>query len=523
MITLPVGVFDDPKNQRQELFTLDLLKSNIIIYGLAMSGKTTFAKNLLMKLHEGYSPKTENIYIIDFSGALLKYRELGLVCACFDNSNEENVKRLFNKLEQILAANTRVLAGMNFLEYQKEDKPPHVTFILENLNGFLSEKRYEPYQEKLQKLCREGLSKGITVILTATDTAGGISHYSSSFGQKVAFEMPAEKYAEIFGKKVNPPMTLPGRGIANIDNEIFEFQGFLPFRSEETEFPAVIASTKEHAPKIASFDGDLNFENFDRFSNCHQSVVQAEKDSGKLFPVTVGLDYYEMKPVTIDVAKTASIGIYGKRQSGKTNLLWLLIEKVIQIRNKMGTRVVLFDDGRKQLQPIVKYLQLKKIEHEIFTQLSELKDYLFKMRYYKTESDDYELKDNPYTIFVMQNKSLYTTKASECMEQYFPEMQAEAYAKWLFIYSDVKTISDIGMRNAYNDSLSMAFLLDNIGEFVADRGSKTVFGSMDPQELKEQFARIEKGDGYFYDIESDELIKLKFIYKTNHLLTPTSS
>jgi hypothetical protein len=68
------------------------------------------------------------------------------------------------------------------------------------------------------------------------------------------------------------------------------------------------------------------------------------------------------------------------------------------------------------------------------------------------------------------------------------------------------------MKNAFNDSLSVAFLLDNIGEFAADRGSKTIFGAMDPKELKEQYARIETGDGYFYDIDSDELVKLKFIY-----------
>ena len=67
------------------------------------------------------------------------------------------------------------------------------------------------------------------------------------------------------------------------------------------------------------------------------------------------------------------------------------------------------------------------------------------------------------------------------------------------------------MKNAFNDSLSIAFLLDNIGEFAADRGSKTIFGAMDPKELKEKYARIETGDGYFYDIDCDELVKLKFI------------
>ena len=57
----------------------------------------------------------------------------------------------------------------------------------------------------------------------------------------------------------------------------------------------------------------------------------------------------------------------------------------------------------------------------------------------------------------------------------------------------------------------MAFLLDNIAEFVSDRGSRSVFGEMDPKELKNEYAKCELGDGYYYDIESDELKKIKLI------------
>ena len=32
---------------------------------------------------------------------------------------------------------------------------------------------------------------------------------------------------------------------------------------------------------------------------------------------------------------------------------------------------------------------------------------------------------------------------------------------------------------------------------------KTIFGSMDVKSLKEDYARCEKGDGYYYDVEAD--------------------
>ena len=515
---LPIGVYDDPGNQKQGIIELDIQKSNIIVFGSSMSGKTTFVKNLLVQMHESFTPETENVYIIDFSGALLSYKDFGFVCACFDNSNEENIRRLFNKLESILHDNTRLLGGVNFPQYKKENKPAHTTFIIENFNGFLMDKRYESYQEKLLKLCREGLSKGITTILTVADTAGGANRFIGGFGQKISFEMPSDKLIEIFNTRVNPPMNLQGRGLANIENQIFEFQGFLPFKDEETEFENYKEKINakfagKDIPKLVSFDGELTEENFKEYESKQMSIDDVNSSAGYICPATVGLDYYEMKPVTVDLARISSVGIYGKRQSGKTNLLWLLVESAIKLKNELGIRFVLFEDGRKQLEKIADYLVDNSIDTKLIYNIKDMENYLFNEGYYKTQYDvDLELKDNPFTVFIIQNKSAFTGKADNVMRSYFPEMLSEADNKWLFIYSDVKNINEMDIRGAFNDSLSVAFLLDNIGEFANDRGSKTIFGLMDAKELKETYARIEKGDGYFYDIESDELLKLKFIY-----------
>ncbi|MBQ2363751.1 MAG: hypothetical protein II287_09090, partial [Bacteroidaceae bacterium] len=79
-----------------------------------------------------------------------------------------------------------------------------------------------------------------------------------------------------------------------------------------------------------------------------------------------------------------------------------------------------------------------------------------------------------------------------------------------FIFSDVRKIgnNDRDTESSLNNSISAAFLLDNIAEFVSDRGSRSVFGEMDPKELKNEYARCELGDGYYFDIESDELKKI---------------
>ena len=90
-----------------------------------------------------------------------------MVSAYFDNSNEEYVKRVFKIMDNILKENIQALNGKNFREVS--DQPLHTTFIIDNLNAFIDEPRYTSYHEKLSKLCRDGLSKGITITVTASE------------------------------------------------------------------------------------------------------------------------------------------------------------------------------------------------------------------------------------------------------------------------------------------------------------------------------------------------------------------
>ena len=83
-----LGKFDIPIIQMQPPFNVDLLDSNIALFGISMSGKTTFLKTLINILHKQYNEKQEQIFLLDFGGALSEYREFPLVSAYFDNSNE---------------------------------------------------------------------------------------------------------------------------------------------------------------------------------------------------------------------------------------------------------------------------------------------------------------------------------------------------------------------------------------------------------------------------------------------------
>ncbi len=561
-----LGRFDIPIIQMQPPFVVDLLDSNIALFGSAMSGKTTFVKTLVNILHKQYNEMQEQIFILDFGGTLSEYKELPLVSAYFDNSNEEYVKRVFKIMDNILKDNIKDLNGKNYRDSNVQ--PLHTTFIIDNLNAFIDEPRYMSYQEKLAKLCRDGLSKGITIVVTAVETKG-VTSYLGSFKQKVAFDMPQDKYPEIFIGKVGLIGSNPGHGFANVTvkpdgvtgtfrmNLPYEVQCTLPFRKEDASGNAdteeiFIAKIKQKfgyaenkysrsVKKYQTFPKELTRAEYEELT------PYSKEQSSK---VSVGLDYVDFYPVTVDMEKAQVIAIYGKKEFGKTNLLQMMISGFIE--NKKDARVVLFDDGRNQLKPIYESIhgtvdsvlinQFKEVELLLNDDTSKVKKLSPLQQFYVYLNNNYlsidkrflagmygvskelskefnkipdcQVAQMPFTIFVIQSKLVYLNANENkfFINNILPQLAAVAEEQgFLFIFSDVQKISDGEQNSFFNNVVSNVFLLDNIAEFAGERGQKTIFGNMDVKTLKEDYARCELGDGYSYDVEADNLLKLKFI------------
>ncbi len=513
MKPLEMGIYDDLDTQTQPLLNVDTLKDNIIVFGGHMTGKTTFLKTLILRMHHNFQwGDNEEIYIIDFGGNLSEYGKMPMVSACFDNSNEEDIRRVFKTVENRLEHNKKMLKSSQFYEVYNEDsdieKPVHITLIVDNISSFLADERNEMYHETLMNFCRDGLSKGLSVIFTASDTGNGIGRFMSSFGKRFAFDVPMEVYIDVFGMKVDEPIKKPGRGVAVVDGKPREFHTFMPFMNEKEELGPFLdyVSTLDYSTnKLKAFNGDLTYDNFGEFSSDGRGIEELEQDE----IAVVGLDYYDHEPVVINFHDIHSIAIYGKKKFGKSNLLYVLLGAMW--RKHPYYRYVFLDDGRRQLEN----LHVPDNDNQFyFTKVEQLVDFLDSNGYHgKPGNRSFQEKETPPTVFVLQSKMLFQSVGKNVLS-IFSKLTAVAEEKGLyFIYSDVRK-SGSGDREAesfLNNSLSAAFLLDSIAEFVADKGSRSVFGEMDPKELKNEYARCELGDGYFYDIESDELKKLKFI------------
>lgn len=568
-----IGKYDIPSKQRQSVFRVDLLNSNIAIFGSPLSGKTNLLKLLINCLHKRSNERNEQVFILDFSGALQEYKYMPLVSAYFDNSNEEYVKRVFRILETILKKNVKELGSKNFMAGRSEELP-HTTFIIDNLNAFVDETRYTAYHEKFGRLCRDGRSRGISIVFTATDTKG-LARYLLSFEQKIALNLSQEKCAEIFGVKSEPLGNIAGRGYANVTERpegiIGTFNLNAPYEVQILKCSDIIDEGSDFTNKLrikyaydaASSDFCRKVKKYQIFPQellpedyikLKQPYSSEEKIPSEDF-VEVGLDYVDFKPIGIDFEESRVAAIYGKREFGKTNLLKLLLDSLKKI--KPGSRFVFFDDGRKQLFDFYSELKsqldcryigefsnvevLRLEDGPVRRKLSPMQQFykLLHEEYISLNNDSYEnpilnqiygvddenvmVDDVPKgcergearpTVFIIQSKSIYlnTKTNSDFIHYILPELIDTAEDNDLiFIFTDVKKITDVEVNSEFNSALKIVFLLDNIAEFASERGGKSVFGEMDQKSLKEDYARCEVGDGYYYNVEADLLKKAKFI------------
>lgn len=590
-LKLVLGLYDDPEMQTQKNYEIDILRNNIAVFGASMSGKTTILKTILIRIHQVLKvTEGEEIFILDFSNNLDAYKNLPYVVAYFDGSQEENVRRIFKTVEERYRQNIRELPGKSFVDVdfrqvRANSSLRHITFIVDGLNAFMSDERYSAYHEFLRTVARDGLSKGVSIIFSANDTTNGINRLLSSFHSVIALDIPKDNYMELYGKKVDKPIVSKGRGVANIGPNVYEFQAYYPYnrndlhindeiavkqvmdnlltykddatKGGETYNKAILYKCK--SKKMKMFSGDLLKSDWGKYMGDNWDAYRAKYCNFSDF--IAGLDYYTFEPIKIHLESTRSIAIYGKKSSGKTNLLSMILETAVKIP---GVFFVFWEDGRRGLtrnaEPISQFLH-RLVEHqdyEMFHSWDELKSFISENGYEEfytsasmidyndefTDPKDWDSEgDIPscdektkhrtklatpiinhharqcpkrFTVFVIQSRLFYQQIPGGDRNQYISQLSnfisnEKTTAKKLFIFSDVQPIADHQINTVFNNFIDHAFLLYDILRFIHNRGHKSVFGTLDQAELKECYGKCDTGDGFYLNLELEEHTKLKFI------------
>lgn len=322
-ISVCVGIYDAPDRQYQGEIYLNLAETNLAVIGSSQTGKTNLLQVIIRGLASQFSPSDVNIYIADFGTMLLKnYEGLrhvgGVVCA----NDTEKINNMFKLLHEEMAARKEILvnAGVSsFVSYREAGHRdmPLIVLLVDNLT--LLRELYLMDVDSLLPICREGLSVGISVVVTNSQTNGIGYKYMANFDTKMALYCnDSTDYTTFMGRSEVRPDNIPGRCIVEIDKEILEAQLYLAFEGEK-EYQRV--------EKISRFIADVN----NKYNQKARQIpvipdILTTKSlmrmvSEKVKEWCIGLDYATVSATYLNLSRMHTLGVVAQNMAEIQNIL----------------------------------------------------------------------------------------------------------------------------------------------------------------------------------------------------------
>ncbi len=360
-ISARLGMYDDPYNQYQGEFFVNLSEDNLMIVGSVQYGKTNVLQTIIRDLAENYSSDQVNIYVLDFGSMVLKNLEkLKHIGGVIISSEEERVINLFKMLMSELAQRKERLATegvssfVSYLEAGFTDLP-QIVLLIDNLTAL--QQLYSNESELLLNLCREGNAVGISIVVANSHTNGIGFKYLSNFAQRIAlFCNDTGEYTNLFDRTRIAPDNMPGRALVDINHRIMEGQIFLAFEGER-EIDRV-AAMREYVVSINKQNHGSQAKPVlvvPEIVTIASLKAQQPDLCEKSYQIPFGMNYADMRIEYINLLQNGVLGILGRDESGKTNFL-LNVLNVIQSNIFSNlTKAYVFDDSRHKLEKVNGY------------------------------------------------------------------------------------------------------------------------------------------------------------------------
>lgn len=451
-IAVNIGCYDDPDNQYQGNASVNLTSGNTIVVGSSQMGKTNLLQTIIRGVTENYSPSDTNIYILDFGSMALKVFEglnhVGGVVLAADDEKLKNLMRML-RIEIKMRKETFSKIGItSFVSYKEAGHKdiPHILVVVDN---FIALKElYPEYEEDLLNICREGVSVGITLVITSLQTNGISYKYLSNFSNRLCLYCnQSEEYGNLLDKCRMEPKNVPGRGLFAMNKSVYEFQTFLSFNGEK-EIERV-DEIRAHIKKInAKYIGKKakRIPEVPQILDASYVKQNAIGIHAKASEVITGIDYETVEFVAIDLAKINTIGITGREGYGKTNFVNLLVSSLQKKVFDYPSEVYIFDDYDKQLEPlsslgvVERYtIDLGELEETLTEIEQELQERLSQV---KSEGIS-ALTNTPLIFVVIQNNAVFSADglSKSGVETYKRIIKTYKNMKVCFMFSNIENAS----------------------------------------------------------------------------------
>ncbi len=426
-IVVPIGIYDNPSEQLQDVLEINLSKNNLFIAGSPLSGKTNLLQTIIRGLCEKYSASEVCIYIMDFASMLLKnFDGLNQVGGVVTINEDNKFKQLMEMLMNVIDERKMILSDLglsSFSSYREAGYTELKQIVLVIENYAMLKAVFEDYEGVFGLICRDGVAVGLSVVMTNPISSGLGLKMMTYFGENISLHQnDSSQYNLMFNHCRLHPDDTPGRGIIERSNEIREFQTYLAFPAErevdkvEKMRAFVIETNKKNegisAIRIPTVPEHVYEEYF--VESCGKEVFDN-------YSIPIGVRFEDIQPEIIKLTSDNFIGLLGNEQSNRSVFLKYFINHLVDNHQKMPVELYIVDDLSRELSyvqnlPITKAYTVNHAEVEaiVSTVFEEAKSRLALM---STSSEALEEKSLVLLLFNSQLAEDMLARGAATMKQ----------------------------------------------------------------------------------------------------------
>ena len=360
-LAAPIALIDRPRQQRRDPMWLDFSGSagHLAVVGGPQAGKSMALRSTVASLALTHTPAEVGFYMLDFGGGgLTSMRNLphvGSVCGRLD---VDRVRRTIAEVNSAMTAREIAFTelGIDSMTTYRRGRadgtipadryPTDIFLVIDGWSTFKQE--FEPQEQTITNIANSGLGFGIHVMISAAKWSEMRSNLRDAIQSRVELKLGDAFESEINRKAQGlVPAGRPGRGVTA---EGLHLLVGLP-RIDGVESADDVAAGQRafieavsavwqgpRAAEVRMLPADLPFT----------SLPQITYD-GVSRTIPFGIDELELKPVAFDPAAEPHFAIVGATESGKSNMLKIMLEGITTRYTPKEAKIMIIDYRRSLL------------------------------------------------------------------------------------------------------------------------------------------------------------------------------
>lgn len=509
----PIGVYDDPDTQYQGEAFFDFDAENTIIVGASQTGKTNLLQLVIREIASKKKADEASFYIIDFNSMILKnFEGLNHVGGVVLSSEEEKLKNLFKLLmqeldhrkEKLMSVGVSSISSYNEAGYSDI---PHLYVLLDNFAVF-REVYSDKYEDDFLYIAREGITNGISLIVTATTTNGFGYKYMSNFANHIALACnDKSEYSTLFDRCKMEPSNIPGRVLVCINKAIYEAQTYLSFDGEK-EIDRIGA--------IKSFVAEQNEVNAGRKAKkipevpdlLNQAYIQDNFVVNPSTQIAVALSYQYVEPVYFEFATMNQLALIGKLTANMVVFEKALLNEIKMNYFERPTNVFIVDSLSRDLVRYSEepFIEEYSIDYSVLSNVLEEVTQNLENRYSEVLEDGIEVLKNKPLIFILINNITaieYISNSKELMAMYTAIVTKYKAMKVMFVFGG---INDEAIGYSSGDLLKK--LKENKNALIFSNLAEHKVFDIPASFIRQNKKPIDGTQGYY--LKESEVVKIRF-------------